>query len=307
MLSRYIVDYTKTKILPRFGPLDATGIPLFDPKFVRLKGEPVYHPIVIIQYGLAHHDLALEGNKESENIFLNCAGWLTDHAVEEPEKRFLVWYYPFRMLTPPVSSPWISGMAQGQALSLLARAYQRTNSSKTAEIAHRAAQSFNYELNKGGILSRTVAGNCFIEELAYYPATHILNGCLYAIFGLFEYLSVFPDHRLENVMEKCVLGVEEVLPAFDMGWWSRYSLGIRWNLATSYYHNVHIHQLKYLAELLNRPEFDYYAKRWESYCQSNSLRLRSKWHGVIEVNINRLLAITRLDRIKYLKNKEFMN
>jgi heparosan-N-sulfate-glucuronate 5-epimerase len=251
MLSRYIVDYTKTKISPRFGPLDATGIPLFDPKFVRLKGKPVYHPIVIIQYGLANHDLALEGNKEAENIFLNCASWLTDHVVEEPEKRFMVWYYPFRMLTPPVSPPWVSGMAQGQALSLLARAYQITGSSHIAQIAHGAAGSFRYELQDGGILSKTAKGDYFIEELAYQPAIHILNGSLYAVFGLYEYLTVFPNAILETILEKCIRGIEEVLPAFDLGWWSRYSLGIRLNLATFYYHDIHIILLRHLGSVFH--------------------------------------------------------
>ena len=305
MLSHYMVDYTKTHIPARFGPLDAQGIPLFDLKFVRLKGLPVHHPIVIIQYGLAHHDRALDGDEEAERVFLNCARWIEEHASEEPLGRFVVWPYTFPLRTPPVKPPWISGMAQGQALSLLARAFQKTQSTRTAEVAHLAARSFCYSIKEGGVVSKSNSGALFIEEIAHPSAIHILNGCLYGLFGLYEYSQVFDDAEVQPVLEECLQGAVEVLPLFDMGWWSRYSLGVRWNMAPPHYHDVHIRQLRLLAALLNRPEFDVYARRWEAYRQSSAFRLRRTVLGVVEVNVNRVLTIARLDRIKYCRVTAF--
>ena len=295
MLSRYMVDYTKKRVLL----LDRQGIPLFDPKSIRLGGGPLYHPVLTIQYGLAHHDRALDGDRGAEEIFLTCARWVEEHASEEALGRFLVWPYAFPLRTPPVRPPWISGMAQGQALSLLTRAFQETQSTRTAEVARRAARSFCYSIREGGVVSVTNSGAFFIEEVAHAPAIHILNGCLYGLFGLYEYLQVFDDADLQPVLEKCLEGVDEVLPLFDMGWWSSYSLGLRWNVATHYYHDVHIRQLKHLAVLLDRPQFDLYAQRWEAYRESSALRLRRTVHGVVEVNVNRVLTVAKLDRIKY--------
>lgn len=305
MLSRYIVDYSKKRTAARHGLLDEQGIPLFDPKSFRLEGAPLYHPIVIIQYGLAHHDSALDGDREAEEIFFKCARWIEAHASDEPLGRFVVWPYLFPLRTPPVRPPWISGMAQGQALSLLSRAFLKTQSTRTAEVAHRAARSFCYSIREGGVVSKSRSGAFFIEEVAHAPAIHILNGCLFGLFGLYEYLRVFDDPELLPVLEKCLQGVDEVLPLFDMGWWSRYSLGLRWHLAPPYYHDVHIRQLKHLAVLLNRPQFDLYAQRWEAYRLSSALRRRRTALGVVEVNVNRALTVARLNRIKYRRVTAF--
>jgi heparosan-N-sulfate-glucuronate 5-epimerase len=295
---RYMIAYAE-KHIPARGPLDEQGIPLFDPKSLRLDARPLYHPIVIIQYGLAHYDLALDGDSEAHEIFLDCARWLEEHASEDPVGRFVVWLYEFPLRTPPVRPPWISGMAQGQALSLLTRAFLETQSTSTAEVARRAARSFCYSIREGGVVSESKSGALFIEEVAHLPELHILNGCLYGLFGLYEYLQVFDDAELQPVFERCLQGVDEVLPLFDMGWWSRYSLGVRWHVAPRYYHDIHIRQLKYLAVLLNRPEFDLYAQRWEAYRESPILRLRHTVRSAVEVNVNRVLTVARLDRIKY--------
>ena len=128
--------------------------------------QPVYHPVVIIQYALAHFDLSLSGNLDSENVFMRCARWLEDNAVEERNQRFLVWPYTYPLRTPPVPAPWISGMAQGQALSVLARSFKKTGSKATAEAATKVSRSFLYTVAEGGVITRFADGTCFIEEIA---------------------------------------------------------------------------------------------------------------------------------------------
>lgn len=303
MLSRYMVDYTKTHIPTRFG-LDDQGIPLWDPKSIRLKDGPIHHPSVVIQYGLAQYDRVQGGERESEESFLRCATWIEQCAEVESLGRFAVWPFTFPLRTPRVRPPFISGMAQGQALSLLTRASLRTQSARTADVARRAARAFCYSVEEGGVVSVSKSGGFFIEEVAQ-GAIHILNGCLYGLFGLYEYLQVFDDAELRPVLEKCVQGVDEALPLFDMGWWSRYSLGLRWHIAPPYYHDVHIRQLRHLAPLLDRPQYEAYAQQWDAYRQSRASRLRCTALGAVEVNVNRALTITRLDRIKYRRLPQF--
>jgi hypothetical protein len=84
-----------------------------------------------------------------------------------------------------------------------------------------------------------------------------------------------------------------------MGWWSRYSLGLRFHMAPTYYHDVHVQQLRCLAEIFDRPTFARYAERWAEQQRTPTLRLRRAVLGVIEVNVNRLLTIAGLDGIKY--------
>lgn len=298
-LGRYMVDYAARKVPHRLGPFDDQGIPQFDVRNIRLRGAPVYHPIVIIQYALAHYDLALDGNVDAEVVFLRCARWLEDHAQAEPQHHFLIWPYDFPLRTPRVPAPFISGLAQGQALSVLARAYQITGSAHTLEVAQRAANSFLYSVEDGGLLTVYSDTACFFEEVAAAPKISILNGCLYALFSLWEFLSVSPDAALQRVCENCIRGIEATLPEYDLGWWSRYSTGLRWNIAPVYYHTTHIRQLRHLSHVLNNRTFGDYADRWDGYYQSRYNRVRQRVVEFIGTNLNRSMTLAGLESAKY--------
>jgi hypothetical protein len=295
----YFIDFSRSHVPNPFGPMDPDGLPLWDPRRMRLRGEPIHHPVVISQVGLAQHQRWLEGDASAEEPFLACARWVEEHGVAGKNDRFLVWPYTFPLRTPRVQPPWISGMAQGQVLSLLTRAYEVTGSPTTADVARRAALSFCYTIQDGGAVSEAPSGSLFIEEVAHSPAIHVLNGCLYGLYGLYEYTATFDDPELKPFLARCVEGVEEALPLFDMGWWSRYSLGLRSHIATPYYHDVHVQQLRTLGEIFDRPEYTRYARRWDGQQQSSVLRRSQSVYGAIEVNVNRLLTITGLNRIKY--------
>jgi hypothetical protein len=278
--------------------MDSYGIPLHRVRITR-RPELVYHPIVVIQYALAHWDLAQDGVSEAEAVFLRCARWLEENAAEDSRKRFLTWFYTFPRRTPHAVPPWISGMAQGQALSVLSRAFQVTGSRQTAAVASRAAKGFQYTVEDGGLITRDAGGNSFIEEFAVQPAIHVLNGCLYGFAGLFEHNSLFPDPAIAAVLDSCVHGINRLLPAFDTGCWSKYSLGIRWNLASRYYHRVHIGQLRYLGHLLGQQAFVARAERFSQYEMSPLHRIRYHLCAPVQTNVNRAMTVPGLDLVKY--------
>jgi heparosan-N-sulfate-glucuronate 5-epimerase len=280
------------------GAVDSNGIPLHDLGGVRLSGV-TYHPVVITQYALAHWNRAQNGNADSERTFLRCARWLEENATEEPGGRFLTWLYTYRLRTPPMSAPWISGMAQGKALSVLARAFQTTASPRTADVARRAAKGFLYTVSDGGLITRDRAESCFIEEFAALPPIHVLNGCLSGFVGLFEHDQLFPDPSVAAVLTACIAGVEKLLPAFDTGYWSKYCLGMRWRISPVHYHRVHIKQLRYLGNLLRRQTFLDRATLWESYERSRVNRARQRVVEWLQLNANRTMTVLRLNLLKY--------
>jgi hypothetical protein len=288
-----------TKKVPHPGPLDPHGIPLV---FVHRhpRGTPaVYHPVAIMQYALRNYNLRLAGDNEAGRAFSRCARWVEDNAVEDPKGRFAVWQYHFPTWTPRLRPPWISGMAQGQGLSVLTRAFLDTDSRRTAEVAHKAAQSFAYTVAEGGVISRPADGAVFVEEVAAFPTLHILNGCLTGLIGLFEYLRVFPNAQLQTIFDTALTTVENWLSAFDLGFWSRYSLGVRWDVASVRYHHVHISQLRYFAKTFERRAFAERAERWERYARSMMYRCL---HRVVEfgfLNANRVMTGLSLNALKY--------
>ena len=99
-----------------FGDFDADGIPMFG-----FGNEAVYNQIYIVQYGLISHDLILEGidvELHTERL-KSCVNWLLEN--EEKFNGTAVWRNHFPNPRYGLESGWVSGMYQGQVISLLLR------------------------------------------------------------------------------------------------------------------------------------------------------------------------------------------
>jgi hypothetical protein len=88
--------------------------------------------------------------------------------------------YPF------VRPPWISGLVQGEALSLFVRLYRLTGDSVYMLDATLIAASFGVAPRDGGFTVPGPPGVVFEEDVSE-PPTHILNGHISAALGLYDY------------------------------------------------------------------------------------------------------------------------
>ena len=98
------------------GPFDAAGVPQLDYR----GGIGVqYNPIAIAQYGLAHYN---RGTEASNALCLKQADWLAS-SLERNGHGLKVWLHHFDFdYRTILRAPWYSALAQGQGVSLLARA-----------------------------------------------------------------------------------------------------------------------------------------------------------------------------------------
>ena len=296
-LEPYFKAYEKTKIPYKMGKLDQFGIPLFDPVKLNLEGSLSYHPIVITQYGLAHFNQYLNNNSSDNlDVALKCADWFVENGTIEPNKKFLIFPYHFDLKNPPIKAPWYSGMAQGQILSLLFRAYQRTKKSEYLITGNKLAKSFNYSIEENGCNSY-LNGYLFIQEIAHKPALYILNGALYAIIGLWEWQSLETGKKSPQQFNQFVKGVEALLPSYDLGVWTKYSLGMRFNLADLYYQKLHAEQLLFLGERIKNPIFINYGEKFKN----QYLRFKHLMRPIlfISLQINRAFRVFGLGKLLY--------
>jgi heparosan-N-sulfate-glucuronate 5-epimerase len=72
------------------------------------------NPVIVSQQALKYWDEIQNGDEKSEALFLNCSDWLVDNAVLYGN--YTVWEYNFPWPSRNLTSPWISGMAQGQGI-----------------------------------------------------------------------------------------------------------------------------------------------------------------------------------------------
>jgi len=273
-LGRYYIDLTQC-LGEDFSEYEFNreGIPLT--RFHR-KPDWQYNPITVCQYGLHHYNIYLRRqNEESKNIFLSQARWLLDNA-ETGTNGSMVWYYRFDVPFYKISATWISGMAQGEALSVLLRTHQLTGEEKYLEIAHATWRSFQIPTAEGGVISYFPDGSPVIEE---YPSpkyfTAVLNGFIFAIFGVYDFAVYTKDKQARQFFFKLIDSLKNNLYRYDCGYWSYYDLKSPLRLTSKSYHRLHIEQLNELHEITKEEIFKTYRKRWQNYLFSSKCNF--KW------------------------------
>ena len=168
---------------------------------------------------------------------------------------------------------WYSAMAQGQAMSLLVRAYIRTKNPKYLDSALRATSLFDVPSPRGGVLAKFADKHHWYEEYPTTPSCFVLNGFIYSLIGLYDLRMVAPSKESFVADRLYVTGINSLkalLSLFDTGSGSiydlrHYTLGVAPNLARWDYHTTHINQLLLLSTIEDDPIFETTAKRWMGY------------------------------------------
>jgi hypothetical protein len=173
------------------------------------------------------------------------------------------------MHTYDLRPPWISAMAQGQGASLLVRLHQLLGGEDWADAAALALRPLELPVEQGGVL-RHLDGHRFPEEYPSSPPSYVLNGLIFTLWG---HRDVARVHRDSTPGERFAEGVDllaATLPRWDLGYWSRYDLFPHRlpNVASSFYHSLHVNQLRALEAMTDRPEIRAVRERWERYAGS---------------------------------------
>jgi hypothetical protein len=252
-----------------FEPKDVAGIPLREfraPIGVR------YLPSRVAAYGIAHWNRWLRGrSEESQTEFRRVCGWLMSEHVEG---RF---EHDFPLAG--MQAGWISCISQGEAASLLTRAYRVTGDDAYLQLAGRAVDWLMRPMESGGLCSRLPDGSTFLEE---YPGTqyrHVLNGCLYAAVGISDLLRALPEERPEirAFFVDLIDAIATNLRAWDVNGWSTYDYsveeGVARNLNTMTYQLVQAILLRYLADMSGDGRLRQMSERWSASARHLPKRL----------------------------------
>ena len=241
----------------------------FDENGVLYKG--LYNPVSIAQYGLHCHASVCDGDESARDAFLIQARYLRD-----AQRADGTYGYTFPLPDYGLGPGWISGLAQGEAASLLFRAYAATSDRSFLDAALSALRSYEIDISNGGI-SYLRGNDVFFEEVPACP-THILPGHIISAFALWEAERYgFASARLRELHEAAVATLLRWLPLYDAGGWSYYQLGLRNGkryYAAITYHQMHINLLRIYAVMTGREEFAGMSERWREGLQRWDVRAR---------------------------------
>lgn len=210
--------------------------------------------IAIFQYGLAAYDLMLMhfDETESEKKFRNCINWAIEHQEESGA------WLAMESVNPV--EPY-SAMAQGEGASLLVKAYLKYGDEKYLKAAGKAVRFMLTPISKGGVAEYTSDGGLRLHEYTYMPL--VLNGWIFASWGLLDYAKVTEDVDIVKAWELTTKTMANDLKLFDAGYWSKYTIAKA--MASPFYHNLHIAQLNVMADLTGIPAFKQYADKFSAY------------------------------------------
>ncbi len=246
---------------------DKNGIPLNSTYIDVAEKKMVYFPISIGQLGLAvFHTFLNTGSDADRQRFLKFADWFLETG-DSSEELGVRWLTEVELPAYRNPGPWQSAFSQSRGISVLLRAFQLTGKTEYADCAKSALKSFSIPVEQGGVTSSTGWGMFFEEYTASVP-TLVLNGHIFAWFGLLDYHRCFPDDEsAENLLESGYETVINCLPDFNLGYWSRYNFCQadfypEVDPATLQYQRLHILLLKALSKFRSHEILDNYTGRW---------------------------------------------
>ena len=255
--------------------LDADGIPMLD---YRGHVGKQYNPIAIAQWGLGNWNCwRRTADADRHARWTLAADWLVENL--SPNAHGLpVWKHHFDWeYRDTLRAGWYSALSQGQGLSLLCRAHAASGDERYLEAARAAFGAMTVATDEGGVLVRDGSDGAWLEEAVVDPPTHILNGFLWAIWGVRDYAVASHARAAWALLRACDRTLRRNLPAFDCGFWSLYEQsGTRLPmLASPFYHRLHVNQLTITARLLDQPELADWAERWRGYANNGWCRKRA--------------------------------
>jgi heparosan-N-sulfate-glucuronate 5-epimerase len=257
------------------GAYDSSGVPQLD-----YHGHigVQYNPIAIAQYGLGNYNLFRSTADPVRRMkFLLAADWLCSHLEKNPQG-LDVWNHHFDWeYRDTLKAPWYSALAQGQGISMLVRAHKESRDSRYMDAAQRALASFYVPTAGGGVAFTDERGDLWFEEYIVSPPTHILNGFIWASWGIYDYFLATEHPAARELFSAAVRTMLHNLDRYDLGFWSLYEQsGTRLPMvASSFYHQLHIVQLRIMHRLTGEEAFARVADRWERYSRSRINRARA--------------------------------
>ena len=270
----YYLDFLSKAFYP--DEFDINNVPLY-----KYKGNLIYHPIVISQYALGLFE-QIKSDKKSIDKFVIQADWLVNNGVVIDKG--IYWYINIPIYEYEINKSWISAMAQGEAISVLTRAYSLTQNKKYLLTAGSALVPFTNDVSNNGVVNQFKNIKIFEEYPSKKPSV-VLNGFIFSLFGLYDLMLLNIDEAKELFCQG-IRSVTKLLPYFDINYWTNYDLyeGSPNNPASYTYHMIHVEQLKTLYILTGDEMFLKYAGKWEAYSKNFCFKSKALIKKIVNKN-----------------------
>jgi heparosan-N-sulfate-glucuronate 5-epimerase len=277
-LGRYYLDFETKLHYP--DKIDDKGVPMY-----KLPGKDYfYHPIVICQYALGIFEhLYRSGYKDEKlkSMFFQQVEWLEGNYIEKEVGKVWLWDYDIPQYS--LSPPWFSALVQGEAASVLCRAYLLSKDERYLKLAEDAISPLDVPVKDGGLLNYFNGIPIYEEYPSPLRAVGNLCGFMFVLFGLYDLYLANNNKKAKMLFDKGAESLQQLLAYYDTGYWSRYFLFDypKAYVASFTYHSLHFEQLMSIYFLTGEKTFYEYSKKWERYANGNFNKARALFQKLI--------------------------
>lgn len=220
--------------------------------------------------GLVYYNGLLKNKKLTQTYIFELAEMLIVKGALKDNG--LIFYFDETYSRFDLEGNYFSGLVQGKAASFFLRCFQLSNDANYKLLAKKCLLSAQSKIENGGVLRQLSNDLIWIEEYPSPKPSMVLNGFLFYIIGLAEYLSLENDDGLKSHLDLCLKSVISWMPNYRLKNGLLYSM-YRWNLCNVHYTGIMKYQFDHLYNLTNIPIFKEYADftneltNWKSFSQ----------------------------------------
>ncbi len=265
---------------------DRMGIPY------RLReGLAEYHPLVVSRYAMRMLDVAESTNDEEARRkaysvlpSLVRSSTATGALGRGPD--------PERMISVSAHAN-----VQGVVLSALIRLHEGAPDREGRRAIEAVARRLVRPVAEGGTLG-TVDGDPFLQEAPGTGVKHVLNGCLYGLFALYDLRDALGDERARDLCGRLERSLDRIISRYTTSsGWSLYALKVydRPYLASVYYHALHVSLARVISLKTGSSRLALESARWQQALRSPVTRLAAAGRKTAQVLWLRDLLRLRLD------------
>lgn len=232
---------------------------------------PQLNPITIAQSVLKDYKKLQKDHYDNDKLKTNIilkADWFLSQAQNMGGYSVLQYNFDF----PPrgMIHPWISGMAQAQAIQALIIAHNLTKNTEYLNLADQLLNSFFVSVEQGGVTYKDKDG-WWYEEYASEENDkehRVLNGMGFTLLGIYSYYQYTNSSTAKFLFNKGLESFVNNLPKYDVYPLSLYDL--LGKPADEFYHKIHLQILDKLLRITDNKLIKNYYDEWKARLLSNN-------------------------------------
>jgi hypothetical protein len=243
--------------------LDENGVPL------------VNNPVTVAEFTLSEHGKYLDGLEPDPTKFWAGVKKLRELQGFDGALRYQ-FTFPYYLTDTPFRPGWTSGMAQGMALSVYARAYLLTNDPQFLDLGNADLNFMLTKVRDGGTtsdlryLDDSLQNDIIYDEYPAAPSGYTLNGFMFAMLGIYDWSQMPNGGAIAQAsFVEAMHTLTHILPYYDIGGYTAYDLGhITYGREPHIgveYHAIHVYLLHALGSLTHDPTLKHFEDLWASY------------------------------------------